>query len=88
MITDVYIVYNDDNVLERLGGSVIKEPPFFHFIDDRTYRGKKDSFKLKGSWGARKTPFAVCMKGDKVVKVFYSEAETDVINSLIKYLNE
>lgn len=89
MITDVYIVYNDDEQIKKIGGTyTLKVSPFFHFIDDRTHKGKKDSYKLKGSWGARVTPFVLCTEGDTPVKAFYSETGEDVINSLINYLNE
>lgn len=89
MITDVYIVYNDDSQLRKIGGTyTLKVSPFFHFIDDRTMKGKKDSYKLKGSWGARMTPFVLCTERDTPVKAFYSETGEDVIESLIKYLNE
>ena len=87
MVTDVYIVYNDDSQIKELGDA-LKVSPFFHFIDDRTYKGKKDSWKLKGSWGARETPFVLCTDGENPVKAFYSEAEKNVIKSLINYLNE
>lgn len=88
MITDVYLVYNDDSQLRKIGGThTLKVSPFFHFIDDRTLEGRKDAFKLKGSWGSRVTPFALCMDGEKAVKAFYSETGEDVIKSLIDYLN-
>ncbi len=83
---DVYIVYDDDQVIRKLGDT-LKVSPFFHFIDDRTRRGKKDSWKIKGHFGAKLTPFAVIYEGEKPIKAFYSEAE-DVMESLIKYLNE
>ena len=89
MITDVYLVYNDDSQLRKIGGTyTLKVSPFFHFIDDRTVEGRKEWFKLKGSWGSRLTPFALCTKGEKAVKAFYSETGEDVIKSLIDYLNE
>lgn len=89
MITDVYVVYNDDKQLRQIGGTyALKVSPFFHFIDDRTIQGKKDSYKLKGSWGARLTPFALCMEGETAVKAFYSETGENVIESLINFLNE
>lgn len=89
MITDVYLVYNDDAQIRQIGGTyTLKVSPFFHFIDDRTIEGRKESFKLKGSWGARLTPFALCTEGEKAVKAFYSETGEDVIKSLIDYLNE
>lgn len=88
MITDVYLVYNDDSQLRKIGGTyTLKVSPFFHFIDSRTLNGRKEAFQLKGSWGARMDPFAICMEGDKAVKAFYSETGEDVIDSLIKYLN-
>lgn len=89
MITDVYLVYNDDAQIQQIGGTyTLKVSPFFHFIDDRTVEGRKKSFKLKGSWGSRLTPFALCTDGEKAVKAFYSETGTDIIKELIDYLNE
>ena len=85
---DVYIVHNDDNIKKKIGDSNIKESPFFHFIDDRTRKGKTEAFKLKSHWAAKLTPFVIIMEGDKAVKAFYSEADNDVISSLIKYLEE
>lgn len=85
MITDVYIVYNDDKQLDKLGDT--KVSPFFHLIDERTYKGRKEGFKLKGSLSARLTPFIVCKERDKVVKAFYSETKEDVFQQLINYLN-
>lgn len=88
MITDIYLVYNDDSQLRKIRSAyTLKASPFFHFIDDRTKEGKKESFKLKGSWGARLTPFALCTEGDNAVKAFYSETGEDIIESLINYLN-
>lgn len=89
MVTDVYLVYNDDNQIKQIGGAyTLKVSPFFHFIDDRTLEGRKDAFKLKGSWGSRLTPFALCTDGEKAIKAFYAETGEDVIKSLIDYLNE
>nr|DAH58139.1 MAG TPA: hypothetical protein [Bacteriophage sp.] len=83
---DVYIVYNNDEVLKKLGGT-LKVSPFFHFVDDRTRKGKKDSWKIKGGFGAKLTPFAVVYEGEKPLKAFYSETGENVIDSLIDYLN-
>lgn len=83
---DVYIVYNNDEVLKKLGGT-LKVSPFFHFVDDRTRKGKKDSWKIKGGFSAKLTPFAVVYEGEKPLKAFYSETGENVIDSLIDYLN-
>lgn len=88
MVTDVYIVYNDDAQIKKIGGTyTLKVSPFFHFIDDRTLKGRKDAYKLKNTWGAKLTPFALCTIGENIIKAFYSESEKDVIKSLIDYLN-
>jgi hypothetical protein len=86
---DIYVVYNDDKVLKRLGGTyTIKGSPYFHFIDDRTRRGKKDAWRIKGGLSARLSPFVAIYENDKPIKAFYSETGEDVIESLIKFLNE
>lgn len=87
MITDVYLVYNNDEQINQIGDT-LKVSPFFHFIDDRTREGKKEAFKLKSSWSSKVTPFALCTEGDKAVKAFYSETGENIIESLITYLNE
>lgn len=88
MITDVYIVYNDENQIKKIGGTyTLKVSPFFHFINDTTRKGKREAYKLKSEWGSRLTPFILCTNGEKAVKAFYSETDIDVINSLIRYLN-
>lgn len=86
---DVYVVYNDEAVLRRIGGTyAIKVSPFFHFIDDSSLIGRKEAWKLKGQFAARLTPFIAVYEGEKPIKAFYSETGEDVIESLIKYLNE
>lgn len=89
MITDVYVVYNDENQIKKIGGTYrLKVSPFFTYINEASAKGKKEAFALKSHWGARMTPFALCMEGENAVKAFYSETGEDVIKSLIDYLNE
>lgn len=89
MITDVYLVYNDDEQLRRIGGTyTLKVSPFFTFINENSNKGRKEAFALKGHWGARMTPFALCLNKETPVKAFYSETGEDVIKSLINYLND
>ena len=89
MITDVIVVYNDESQIRRIGGAyTLKESPFFTYINESSRKGKKEAYALKGHWGARMTPFAICMDGEKAIKAFYSETGEDVIKSLINYLNE
>jgi hypothetical protein len=85
---DIYIIYNDDNTLEKIRRTEFKSSPYFHFIDDRTRKGRKDSWKIKGGLSARLTPFVAIYEKDKPIHAIYSETGEDVIESLIKYLNE
>ena len=88
MITDVFIVYNDPSQRKRIEDSLIRNPLFFTYIDENSKNGRKEAFALKSHWGARMTPFILCMNKDKAIKAFYSENDKDVINSLINYLND
>lgn len=85
-MTDVFVVYNNEEQLNRIGDTS-KYTPIFHFIDSMTKKGKKEAYRLKSHYAARLDPFAVILDKNKPIKAFYSEAE-DVIDSLIKYLNE
>lgn len=84
---DIYIVYNDDSILKKIGDTKLKVSPFFHFINDRTYKGKKKAWKLKSSFGAKLSPFVAIYEGENPIKAFYSETGENVINSLIEYLS-
>lgn len=80
MIT-ISVTYNDSSQIENL-----KDLPFnFKFIDILSKKGKKEGWKLKNYYGAHLDPFAVVTTEDKLLTVFYSEAD-NVIESLIKYL--
>lgn len=85
-MTDVFVVYNDKEQLNRIGDTS-KYTPIFHFIDSMTKKGKKEAYRLKSHYAAKLDPFAVILDKNKPIKAFYSEAE-DVIDSLIKYLND
>lgn len=89
MITDVIVVYNDDSQIRKIGGVyTLKKSPFFTYINESSHKGRKEAFALKGHWGARMTPFAICMDGEKPIKAFYSETGNDIIKELINYLNQ
>ena len=85
-MTDVFVVYNDKEQLNRIGDTS-KYTLNFHFIDSMAKKSKKEAYRLKSYYAARLDPFAVILDKNKPIKAFYSEAE-DVIDSLIKYLND
>lgn len=85
MVTDIIIVYNDKNQLTELNTD--NYPIKFKFIDSLAKKSKKEAWRVKSNYAAKLDPFVVVLNGDKPIKAFYTEAE-DVINSLIKYLND
>lgn len=82
---EVYITYSDIKQMEKVK-ELDNSSLTFHFIDSLSKKGKKESWSLKSYWGAKLDPFALVVKDDKPIKVFYSEA-TDVINDLNIYLH-
>ena len=84
---EVYVIYNDDNQLQRIKDSEFKLNPFFHFMDYRIYKERKNAFKIMGHFASKKPPFVgIYDDSGKALKGFYSEASNDVINDLINYL--
>ena len=83
---DVYIVYNDDSQIELLKNSNLRTDAFFHFADERTRKGFKESWKIKNPLAAKLSPFAVIYNNDIPIKAFYTEADDNVMQSLIEYL--
>jgi hypothetical protein len=83
---DVIVVYNDKNQLDRIRDT-LQYSSIFRFVDSLAKKSKKEAWRIKSYYGAKLDPFAVILDNEKPIKAFYSEAE-DVIDSLIKYLNE
>lgn len=82
----IIITYNNAAQIKEIKDS-FKESLIFHFIDSLSKKGKKEAWTLKSYWGARLDPFILVMNNEKVIKAFYSEADNNVIKSLIKYLD-
>ena len=84
-MTDVIVIYSDKSQIDRIGDTS-KYTPIFHFVDSLARKSKKEAWRIKSYYGAKLDPFAVILDDEKPIKAFYTEAE-DVIDSLIKYLN-
>lgn len=82
--TEIDIVHNDSNF--KLPD--FPYPIYVNVYDIGTKEGKKKGWAIKNEWGARKDPFIVCYKDGIVIKAFYSEADNNIVKSLIEYLNE
>ena len=56
--------------------------------NESTFKSRNKTFKLKGGWSARKTPFALITdEEDNPIKAFYSEAEECTIDNIKKVLD-
>lgn len=86
MVT-VKFVYNNPSDKDRILDANLRNI-FLELFDEGSYKEKKQAYKLKASCGARMTPFVAVYDGDELVKAFYTEADDDVLKSLINYLNE
>ena len=82
---NIIVVYSDKSQIDRIGDTS-KYTPIFHFGDSLARKSKKEAWRIKSYYGAKLDPFAVILDDKKPIKAFYTEAE-DVIDSLIKYLN-
>lgn len=83
---EVIVTYNDKEQLKKLG-DITKYNLTFRFIDSSTFKGKKESFRIKSGYSARLDPFAVILYNNKAIRAFYTEAG-DIFEPLIKYLNK
>ena len=65
-----------DNIKDKELVELVKfSTPFFvEYVDATTKNGKKESYKIKGPFAARKNPFIVVYDNeDNFLKAFYSE---------------
>lgn len=83
---DAYIIYNDSKIIDTIKHSDLNEECFFHFINN--LKEKRKAYSIKEEWGARLAPFIALYEDGKMLKGFYTEADNNVIDSFIKYLNE
>lgn len=85
---DITIVYDDPSHRKLIEMINFKKETFLTWLDLNTMEGKKKGLKLKGQYGARKNPFVIIEKEDKLKKVLWSEGKDDAINQLIKWATE
>lgn len=81
---NIYVTYSDTNDLVKINNlsNTISVTSF----NSLSKTDKKKSYTLKSHWAARLDPFAIVYEDDKPIKAFYSEADENVIDTLIAYL--
>lgn len=82
----VVIIYNDDKDKELIELSKFSIPFFIEYIDSKTIKGKKESFKLKSPFSAKLDPFIIIYNDeDEFIKCFYSE-NGNAVQQFVNYL--
>lgn len=87
MNINLFVTYEDDivpKILER----ELPDGICVDFYDETTRTGKKNAWALKNDWGARLSPFVLITVDGKPSKVFYSEAEKDVIATTLDFIKQ
>lgn len=82
---ELIIAYNDDSFLEELKENLPDFVTLTAYSENKRLERKK-AFALKGSWSARKIPFALFKDDDLDVKVFYSEDNSCSVENIITYV--
>lgn len=81
------IVYDDNKDRELLNLIDSRFPIFVEYINYNSLKGRKEAYKVKSHWGARKNPFVVVKDdNDSILKIFYSETD-NAIHQLINWLS-
>lgn len=85
------VVYDDDSqILVDNLKSVLPNYPLIELesYNESLFKERKKAFKIKGSFSARHTPFAVLINDNlEPVMAFYSEANTCTVDEILKTLN-
>ena len=81
----VKIVYNNLKDKELIELIEFSTPFFIEYVDENTRKGKKEAYKIKSEFGAKKSPFVLVYNDeDKLESVFWSENQ----NACQSFINE
>ena len=84
---NVNFIYTDSKDKELVKAVPSKFPVFINFLDLLSAKDKKQAFRIKAKWGAKKNPFIEVLSEDgKVDRCFYSE-NSSAVSQLIEWLN-
>lgn len=83
----VVLVYDNIKDKELLELAEFPTPYFIEYVDTFTHDGLKESYRIKGQFGARLNPFIVIYNNeDKFVQCFWSE-NGNAVQQFLNYLN-
>lgn len=90
MPLSVFFCFNEDSRLLMESIMTFCHTNDLEFIayNEDIFNEKKKSYKIKGHFAARATPFCGIIKGAKIIKGFYSEAHECSEQTIKKWLTE
>ena len=83
---ELILVSSNLNDVEQVLDSNIADRFYFTFIDSNSAYTKKDAYALKTDWGAKKEPFCMVKAKDRVLRCFYSEESSKVIDNALQFI--
>lgn len=85
----VKIVFDNIKDKELIELVRFSTPFFVEYVDARTRDGKKEAYKIKSEFGAKKNPFVVVYDDeDKFISCFWSEDQNACQSFINLYKNE
>ena len=80
----VKIVYNDVRDKELIELVRFSTPFFVEYLDERTKNGKKEGYRIKSEFGARKSPFVLVLDDeDNYLACFWTESGSNAVQNFI-----
>lgn len=83
---DLYIV-GEDLYIDIINAEV-QSNFYVHYINENSFKGKKEAHKLKNMYGAKLSPFALIKVEGKPIKAFYSEDKSCNLDNIINFIVE
>ena len=77
------VAYKKESFINSLKEALKEYDIVINSYNEDIHKERSKSFKLKGGYSDRLTPFAVLLDDKKVIKAFYSEASECTIDNII-----
>lgn len=83
---DLYIIGED--LYNSIINTEVATNFYIHYINENSFKGKKEAYKLKNMYGAKLSPFALIKVEGKPIKAFYSEDKSCNLDNIINFIVE
>jgi len=86
IMLELLLVSNDLNDEKKVLSRESPSGYYFSFLDSGSMLCRADAYALKSEWGAREDPFALVKDKDKVLRCFYSEKSSNVVDEALDFI--